>query len=179
MIGPEPNGVVAVFPTRFETEAALDWLTLDGVEKRSVSVLGPGEPPVDRPPELDHGARHRREVASYWAGWGAGLGGVLGVGPIAIALAASTVGLGPFAAGVALGLAALATTATVGALGSALVGLGVHEQRARAYEKALAAGKFIVVVHTDDPAALRDAKEEMTTLGAEWVEVHGLPLATA
>ncbi len=179
MIGPEPSGIVAVFPTRAEADAALEWLRVDGLDKRSISVLGPAEAAADPPPELDHGPHHRGEVASYWARWGAMFGGVAGVGPVAIAVAASTVGLGPFAVALAAGIAVLAATAGVGAVSTALVGVGVHEQHARAYEKALAAGKFLVVVHTDDPASLRAAQSELRTLGAESIDVHGLPLAIA
>ncbi len=175
MIGPEPNGIVAVFPTRFEAEAALDWLRIDGIERRSVSVIGPKEAATEPPPELDHGGTHRGEIASYWARWGGMLGGTAGVGPAAIALAASTVGLGPFAIALGAGLAIVAATAGAGAIGSALVGVGVHEQQARHYEQCLAAGKFLVVIHTDDPAALRAARTELEKLGAESVDVHGLP----
>ncbi len=174
MIGPEPNGIVAVFPTRFEAETALEWLQVDGLDKRSVSVLGPAVAAADLPPEFDHSGHHRGEIASYWARWGAMFGGMAGVGPAAIAVAASTVGLGPLALALAAGLAIAAAAASVGALGAALVAVGVHERQAREYETALASGKFIVVVHTDDPASLRSAEKELRTLGAESVSVHGL-----
>lgn len=178
MIGPEPNGIVAVFANHADADAALDWLRLDGLERRNVSVIGPKEAAEDPPPELDHDPRHRGEIASYWARWGAMIGGVAGIGPVAIALAAATVGIGPVAVVVAAGLAVAATTAGVGAIGSALVGVGIHERHARDYEEALAAGKFLVVVHSDDPAKLRTARAELENLGAESVEVHGLPALT-
>jgi hypothetical protein len=176
MIGPEPNGIIAVFPTRFEADAALDWLRIDGLSKRSISVIGPAEAAADPPPEIDHSDAHRGEVASYWARWGGMVGGTVGAGPVAIALALSTVGLGPFAIALAAGLAVVAVSAGLGAIGSALVGAGIHQRHALAYEKALAAGKFLLVVHTDDPDSLRTACAELDRLGAESVEVHGLPL---
>ena len=176
MVGPEPNGIVAVFPNRFEADSALEWLRIDGVEKRSVSVLGPAEAKAEQLPELDRGGHHRREIATYWARWGAMFGGVAAAGPIAIALAAATVGLGPLAGALAAALVVAGATTGVGALSAALVGVGIHEQHARAYEQALAAGKFLVVVHTDDPATLRTARGELLRLGAESVEVHGIPV---
>lgn len=178
MIGPEPTGIVAVFPSRVEAEAALEWLHIDGLERRDVSVIGPSEASVDPPPEVDHGARHRREIAHHWARWGAMLGGTTGVGPAAIAIAASTVGLGPFALALSAGIALVAATAGVGALGSALIGVGLHELQARRYESALVAGKFLIVIHTDDPVALRIARSELAKLGAESIDVHGLPSQT-
>jgi hypothetical protein len=179
MIGPEPNGIVAVFPSRFEADAAVEWLQFDGVEKGSLSIVGGGEALDEPPPELDHGRGHRAEVAAYWASGGAVLGALIGIGPAAIALAASTVGLGPLLTALAIGTTVAVATAALGAIGSAMFGVGAHERRARLYERALAAGKYLVVVHTDDPAALRDAKDELTTLGAESVDVHGLSRATS
>jgi hypothetical protein len=177
MIGPEPNGIVAVFPTRFDADAALEWLEADGIDKRSVSVIGPKEAAADPPAELDHRGKHRGEIANYWARWGGVLGGTIGVGPAAIALAASTVGLGPFALALAAGIGIIAATAGAGAVGSALVGMGIHERHARVYEKALADGKFLVIVHSDDPTSLRTAQAELEKCGAELVDVHGLPLS--
>lgn len=174
MIAPEPTGIVAVFANRLDADAAIEWLVADGIEKRSVSVIGPKEAAEDPPPEVDHGSKHRGEVASYWARWGAVLGGAAGAGPAAIALATATVGLGPFAIALAAGIGIVAATAGLGALVSALVGAGIHEQHARAYEQALTQGKFLLVLHTDDPALLRTARRELERCRAETIDVHGL-----
>jgi len=174
MIGPEPNGVVAVFASLEGAESALEWLRIDGIEKRSISILGPAKLGEERPPELDRSTEHEREVASYWARWGAMYGAVVGGGPLSIALVAATVGMGPLAVAVGVGVAALAATTGVGALASALIGVGIHDRQARVYEKAIADRKFVLVVHTDDPLALRTAKAELERLGAESVEVHGI-----
>lgn len=174
MIGPEPNGVVAVFATLEGAESALEWMRVDGIEKCSVSILGPATKREDIPPELDHSLEHQGEVASYWARWGATFGALLGAGPLSIALVAATVGMGPLAAAVAVGASAIAATTGIGALASALVGLGIHDRQARMYEKAIADRKFVLVVHSDDALALRTAKSELARLGAESVEVHGI-----
>lgn len=178
MIGPEPNGVVAVFPDRVDADTAREWLRLDGLEDRSVSVLGASDTRNYMPPELDRGPTHRAEVASYWGRYGAVLGAMLGMGPVAVALAASTVGPGPLLTALATAAVFAVAMSAIGAFSSALFGVGAHSRRARLYERALAAGKFLVVVHTDDPVALRDARDELTTLGAESIDVHGLPFVT-
>lgn len=176
MIGPEPNGIIAVFATLEGAENAVGWLRVDGLEKREVSILGPKTKPEDRPPELDDSREHEKEVASYWARWGATIGALAGGGPLSIALAAATVGVGPLAAVVAVGAAAVAAAAGVGAVASALVGVGIHERQAHIYQKALEAKKFLIVVHTDEPAVLRAAARELERLGAESVEAHGIRL---
>ena len=176
MRGPEPRGVVAVFDTREGVASAIDWLHVSGIERSAVSILGPAsEPSAKRDlPELDHGAAHLREVAAYWAEWGAGLGTAAGAGPTAISLVAATVGIGPLAAVLVPALALVAAPAGIGALAAALTGAGLHEQKAREYERALADHCYLVVVHTDDPASIRSATTELTRLGARTIDVHGV-----
>jgi hypothetical protein len=173
-MGAEPNGLIAVFPTRETAERGVEWLVADGIERRDVSILGPRDSmaPGEVPAELDHSAGRDRAVASYWAKWGAMLGGTAVVGPVSIALAASAVGLGPLAITLAAGGAVLAAAAGVGALTAGLVAAGVHHQHAVAYEKALAAGKFLIVVHSDRIELLDETHGALTRLGAETVDVH-------
>lgn len=173
MEGPEPNGVIAVFETREAVDRALDWLHLVGVERVSVSILGPGLI-QEIPSEMDRTPAHQAEVASYWAKWGAGLGALAGVGPVSIALAAAAVGMGPMATVVAVGLGTVAVTASVGAVSAGLIGAGVHSEHAKDYERALRDGKFLLVVHTDDASTLRAAREEFERLGASSMDTHGL-----
>jgi hypothetical protein len=173
MEGPEPNGVIAVFQTREEIESALEWLGMEGVDRRSVTVLV-RDRIQELPPELDRSPHHNGEVARYWAKWGAALGGLAGMGPVSIALAAGAVGMGPMATVIAAGVGTLAASAGIGALAAGLVGMGVHERQAKYYEQALRDGKYVLVVHSDDPATLRSAKEELERMRAESVDTHGL-----
>lgn len=173
MEGPEPNGVIAVFPTREAVDTVLEWLRIDGVDRRTISILGPNLI-QEIPPEMDRSPTHNGEIGTYWAKWGAVLGGLAGVGPVSIALVAASVGLGPMAAVIAVGLGAMAATATVGAMSAGLISAGIHEKNARQYEQALRDRKFIVVVHSDDPSTLRAAKDEFERMKAESVDVHGL-----
>ena len=175
MRGPEPTGVVAVFDTQAGAASAIDWLRVHGVEKRAVSVIGPRNATSreDVPPELDHGGTHLREIAAYWSEWGAALGATAGAGPTTIALIAATVGIGPLATALLPALALVAATTGVGALAAAFVGVGLHDQKAREYERAIAGGGYVVVVHTDDPVAIRTTKGELARLGARSVDAHG------
>lgn len=173
MEGLEPNGVIAVFPDRDAIELAIDWLKVDGVDGTNVSILAPRSI-QELPPELDRSPAHVGEVGSYWAKWGAALGALAGAGPASIAIAAAAVGMGPMAAVVAAGLGTAAATATAGAIAAGLIGAGLHERHARTYERALRDGKFVLVVHSDDPATLRSARDEFERMEAESVECHGI-----
>jgi hypothetical protein len=165
----EPNGVIAVFASEGVAHTAIRALDAARIDPRSISILGPGET-GERPVELDDKGAHAKDVAAYWAEWGAIAGAGAGAAVVAIPLIAAVVGLGPFA--VALAAIPLATSA-VGALAGGLIGLGIHEAHAHRYEKALRAGKFLVVVHTDDLGLLEDARDILSR-GAESVETHGL-----
>ncbi len=173
MEGPEPNGVIAVFATRELVDSAVEWLRIDGVDRRTISILGPGLT-QETPPELDRSRKHEAEIASYWAKWGGALGALAGAGPVSIAIAAVAVGLGPMAVVLAAGIATVAATASIGALASGLTAAGIHERNAKAYEKAIRDGKFVVVVHSDDAATLRSAQLEFARMKAESIETHGL-----
>jgi hypothetical protein len=176
MRGPEPTGIVAIFDSSDGAASAIDWLRVDGLERRSISIIGPRNIDAVREltPEIDHGRKHLGEIAAYWGEWGAALGAAAGAGPTAVALAAGTVGIGPLAAALVPALALVATTAGIGARAAALVGAGNHDQTAREYERAIAEGSYLVVIHTDDPAALRAAQSELKRLGATQIDVHGL-----
>lgn len=169
MIEMEPNGVIAVFSTVADADRGIAALTAQGINMDIVSVLGPGHP-SGMTPELDTSAKHNAEVARHWGRWGAIVGATLGGGLVAIPLMVALVGLGPFAPV----LAAIVVGATgVGSLASALVGLGVHDHHAKAYEEALRAGKTLVVVHTDELAELESARDALAP-EAERVTTHGL-----
>lgn len=168
MIGNEPNGALAVFKTWDQANTAIEALEHSGFPMQGVSVLGPGAT-GEPPPELDRSARHSMEVASFWARWGAIIGGGLGAAVVAIPLIAAVVGLGPFAP---LLLAVPVGTAGAGAMASALVGLGVHAVHAHRYAKAIASGKFVVVAHTDDRDELEDARAALASGRPELVDVH-------
>lgn len=165
----EPNGVVAIFASADAAHTAIRALRDERIDERSISILGT-QKKVETPVELQEKGAHPKDVAAYWAEWGAIAGAGVGAAVVAIPLIAAVVGLGPFA--LALAAIPLATTGA-GALASGLVGLGVHEAHAHRYEKALRDGKVVVVVHTDDLGKLEDARDLLTP-GAESVETHGL-----
>lgn len=177
MIGSEPNGIIAVFPTAAKADAALHALLDSGFDMQGVTVLGPGRPKGDDvPPELDRGKEHSIEVAKYWARWGGIIGAGLGLALIGIPAIAAVVGLGAFAPLLA---AVPAVTTASGALGTALIGLGVHEGHAARYEHALAEGKIVVLAHADDRIVLTEARDVLAAHAPEVIDVHGLRKLTA
>ncbi len=173
MQGPEPNGVVAVFPNREAIDTALEWLRIDGVDRRTISILGPNLI-QELPPEMDRSPHHNGEIGGYWAKWGAALGALAGAGPVSIAMVAASVGVAEFAPIVAIGIGTAIATAAAGAVSAGLVSTTVHERHAKQYEAALRDGKYVLVVHSDDPSTLRAASEEFQRMNAESVDVHGL-----
>lgn len=176
MIGSEPNGVIAVFTTAKQADAALQALADDGFDMRSVTLLGPESEPENVPPEMDRGKTHSIEVAKYWARWGAIVGAGVGLAVIGIPAIAAVVGLGAFAPILA---AIPAVTTASGALGSALIGLGVHEGHAVEYERALRAGKYVLIAHADDPIVVAETRDTIAAYGPETIATHGLRRAGA
>jgi hypothetical protein len=89
-------------------------------------------------------------------------GFLVGVGALAIP------GAGPFlAAGpIMTALSSAAVAATVGGLAGGLIGLGVPEYEAKAYDANLRQGKTLIAVHCVDAASARRAREVLTKVGA-------------
>lgn len=100
---------------------------------------------------------------------GAVTGGVLGgsLGLLAGIGALSIPGMGPFiAAGPLMGaLSGSAVGGSVGLLIGALVGYGIPEYEAKAYEVGLKAGKILLSVHTDNYDQIVIAKDVMKQEG--------------
>ena len=179
----EPNGhvsaplhtakrAIGVFAHRRDAEAALTELRNAGFPMTQVSLIA----------KDTHGGTHRNvgvgagtgnradEGAKAGAATGAavgGLGGLLvGLGALAIP------GIGPVIAGGAAATA-LATTLTGGAIGAAvggvtggLVGLGIPEDRARAYDARFQRGDYLVIVDGTE-AEIRHAETILRRLGIE------------
>nr|WP_202895507.1 general stress protein [Iningainema tapete] len=148
---------IGVFPHRRDAEAALTELRDAGFSMNQVSLIakdgntgsnvaGVATPGVGN--KADEGAK----AGAVTGGALGGLGGLLvGLGALAIP------GIGPVIAGGAVATA-LATSLAGGAIGAAaggitggLVGLGIPENKARAYSDRLNRGDYLVIVDgTDD-----------------------------
>lgn len=109
--------------------------------------------------------------ASEGAAAGATAGGVLGgsLGLLAGIGALAIPGLGPFIAAGPI-MAALSGSAIGGSLGlliGALVGYGIPEHEARAYEKGLREGNILISVHADNDEEIHRAHDILKQEGAK------------
>jgi hypothetical protein len=159
---------VGTFPTRQEAEQALDELKDCGFPMERVTVVGKDEDSganIAGAEVKDHVGNQARTGAGAGAVAGTALGGaggiLLGIGALAVP------GAGPF-----LAAGALATSfagAGIGAAGGAviggLVGLGIPEERAKAYSNSVSRGEYLVIV---------DGSEEEITRAASILSNRGI-----
>jgi hypothetical protein len=135
-----------------------------GFRDRDISVLFP-----DKSASRDFAHEKNTkapEGATIGAGSGGALGGTLGllagIGLLAIP------GLGPFiAAGpIMAALSGAAVGATVGGITGALIGMGIPELEAKAYEGKIKGGNILISAHSDSAEETRAAKEIFKNAGA-------------
>ncbi|NHC37386.1 general stress protein [Scytonema millei] len=146
---------VGVFRSRREAENALNALRDSGFSTDRVSVLAKdadrneeiaGVGVQDRNDMKDRGDNESPEGAGIGAVTGTALGGV---GGLLVGLEALIIpGVGPFlAAGtVATTLAGAGIGAAAGAIVGALTGLGIPEEDAKAYDKRISQGDYLVMI---------------------------------
>jgi hypothetical protein len=145
-----PKMVTAIFRDRNDSEQAFDYLYHLGYADRDINVLMSDKTRTTWFPER----REEKHTASNKAGEGLAVGGAIGtalgatlaaVAAIGTSLALQGVGLviaGPIAAALAGGGVGAVTGGIIGAL----VGLGIPEQNAAAYEEALRSGGVVIGV---------------------------------
>ena len=146
---------VGVFRSRAEAENALNSLRDSGFSMEQISLLAKdadrneeiaGVDVQDRNEMKDRGGNEAQEGAGIGAVAGTALGGV---GGLLVGLEALIIpGVGPFlAAGtVATTLAGAGIGAAAGAIVGALTGLGIPEEDAKAYDKRVSQGDYLVIV---------------------------------
>jgi hypothetical protein len=164
--------VTAVFRNRLEAEQAFDYLRTLGYEDSDINVLMSDKShstfsPLRENPEIRHQAG---SAAVEGVGVGGAIGTVIGAtaaGLAAIGTSLVIPGLGLLVAGpIAAALAGAGAGAVAGGALGALIGLGITEPNARAYEAALRDGGVVVGVRprTSEDANLIEEKFE---------ELHG------
>lgn len=150
------KSVIAIAPSEAQAHSLVTSLRASGFTDADISV-------VRSSTEGGSGILHQAsskapEGAAAGALGGGAVGGTLGVlagiGLLAIP------GLGPFiAAGPILAaLSGVAVGATVGGVTGGLVGLGIPEIEAKAYESRLNRGEVLVAVHAETPERVTRAK---------------------
>jgi uncharacterized membrane protein len=141
---------VGIFSSRRDAEHALTELRDAGFNMDKVSVIVQNTNPNDRIAGASVGDTKSEQIeggAKAGASTGAVAGSIIGlVGSLSI-LAIPGIGVAT-EVGVLLGNALIGGVlgAAGGALAGALIGLGVPEERARYYDKRVAAGDYLVVV---------------------------------
>ncbi len=115
-------------------------------------------------------------VGGSTGGVAGGVFGLLaGIGALAIPGIGPLIAAGPIMAA----LSGMAVGATLGSITGGLVGLGIPETQAKAYEGRLKNGSVLVSVHTEDPTQMTLARETLQAGGAEHISTTGEAPATA
>jgi hypothetical protein len=165
------DAAIGVFDDHVQAEAAVKALSDSGFPMKHLSVIGKGyhtEEKVVGFYNIGDRMKFWGSRGAFWGGlWGLFFGGIFMVVP----------GIGQV---MVLGyLAAMAVSAVEGAvivgglsaLGAALASVGVPKDSVIAYETALEADDFLVVVHGDTDEVQR-GRDILTSLNAKHVEVH-------
>ena len=142
------KSIVGIAKSTSQVEVTLEDLQNASVSSSDISVLMPesgGRPEV---------GAVKTTKAPEGAATGAATGGAIGgtVGLLAGLGTLAIPGLGPFiAAGpIMAALSGAAAGATAGGVVGALVGLGVPEYEAKAYEKRIKKGGYLIAVHVEN-----------------------------
>lgn len=165
------QSVICIVPLESQAAAIVDNLKVAGFSNSDISVLMPDQTGVRDVAHEQHSKAP--EGATTGATTGAIVGGALGwlagIGALAIP------GIGPFVAAgpimAALGGAAIG--AGTGGVAGALIGLGIPEIEAKAYEGKLKEGNVLLSVHTDNGDQAKQAEEIFKAANAKEVKRVG------
>jgi hypothetical protein len=157
--------VVGVFRNRLDAESAFDGLLAMGYTNSEIAMLMTDQTRATYYKDVEHEGKHK---AGTMATEGMGVGGAIGtvtgaIAGIAAVVAAGTAltipGLNLIVVGpIAAALMGAGAGAVTGGLIGTLVGAGIPEQNAQAYEEALREGGIVlgVVPHQDDTSRIKD-----------------------
>ena len=175
---------VGVFNTRSEAEHALHELNNSGFPMDKISVIakdGDKQADIAGVDVQEKVGNKADEGASAGALTGGVLGGatglLVGLGALAIPGVGPIVLAGQVATTLATTLAGGAIGAATGGLIGALVGLGIPEERARAYNDRVSRGHYLVMVDGND-AEIARAESVLTGRGIEDFGIYDLPDST-
>lgn len=158
------TAVFGIYPTKEQTERAVDILMRAGFASGDISALLPDRSSTKAFAHEKDTKAPEGTTTGVTAGGviGGTLGILAGIGSIAIP------GLGPFiAAGpIMAGLAGLGVGGAVGGVVGALVGMGIPEYEAKRYEGQVKEGGNLVSVHCETSDEIRRAKDLLRSTGA-------------
>jgi hypothetical protein len=147
---PKQLSNVYVYKTHIDAENALRTLSLAGIDMKHLSVVGRGYHTEEHPLGFYTKGDRIRAWGRYGAFWGA-IWGLLftpavfvlpGIGVLPMA--------GPLVAALVSALEGAVMGGGLTVLGSALLALGVHQDKVIKYEIALKADQFLLIVHGSD-----------------------------
>ena len=170
------DAVIGVFADHQAAETAIKTLTNAGFAMKQLSVIGKGYHTEEKVVGF-YNIGDRMKVwgsrGAFWGGmWGLFFGGVF----LAVPVVGHVFVLGYLAAAAISAVEGAVVVGGLSALGAALSSIGVPKNSVIAYETAIAADGFLVVVHGDD-AEVRRAKEILGTSHATRVDIHSSNLA--
>jgi hypothetical protein len=168
------ESAVAQFATHDEAEAAIRQLHTAGFDISQISIIGRGYHVDEQVLGFyNQGDRIRFWGArgAFWGGlWGLFFGGVL----ISLPITGPIIVLGYMATTLVAVMESAAVVGAASAIAAALYGLGIPKDSVLAYETALAADRFLVIVH-GRAARIAQAKQVLLEeCGAEAVATHKL-----
>jgi len=165
------DAAIGVFADHTAAEAAIKTLTHAGFAMKQLSVIGKGyhtEEQVIGFYNIGDRMKFWGSRGAFWGGlWGLFFGGVF----LTVPIIGHVVVLGYLAAAVISAVEGAVIVGGLSAFGAALASIGVPKDSVIAYETALAADGFLVVVH-GDAAEVRRAKEILGTSNATDVKLH-------
>ena len=174
---PETNGVVSIFDTHLEADAAIKQMQHSGFDMKKLSIVGRDfqtEENIIGYYNLGDRTQYWGKQGAFWGGiWGLLFGSALfvipGVGPLLIA--------GTFVSTLVAAIEGAVIVGGVSALGAALYSLGIKKNSVVQYEADLKAGKYMLIVHGTSEDQ-RKAREILKNTGGKNIsdfEELGIP----
>jgi hypothetical protein len=167
----EMNSVVAVYSSHDEAGNAVEELRKAGVDVTKISIVGKdyhSEEQVTGYYNAGDRMKYWGKMGALWGGiWGVLVGAAFfvipGIGPVLVA--------GPLVAWIVAGLEGAVVVGGLSAVGAGLYSIGIPKNTILRYEVALAAGKFLVVLH-GSPEQVAKARDVIKTTNPATLDVH-------
>lgn len=181
MVSGKQKRAVGVFPDRPTTASALQALRDSGFSMRQVTILARNaarQEAIAGVEIKDYKGNHASEGAAAGAFSGGILGGaaglLAGLGALAIPGLNGILLVGEAATALITTLVGGAAGAAAGGLVGALIGLGIPEDRARAYSDRVARGEYLILVKGTEPE-VRRAEDTLQHQGIRDLGVYDAP----
>ncbi|WP_353663137.1 hypothetical protein [Hydrogenimonas sp. SS33] len=163
--------VVAVYNRPEKAKEVVHRLLDAGVDKQTVSLVSRSNEDDAEKVEVEKVDSDVKVWGTQGALWGGLIGALMGGAFFIVPGFGPIVGVGPIAAALAGAFGGAMTGAAVLGLGDALVEWGMGEVEAKRYEELVEKGKVLVIVHGKEEAVAK-AEALLKETDAEKVELH-------